>query len=65
MNDNLKKVELRGKQLVQNFMKIEKRLRRESLPEEWNALLEKQIVVLDASITALLLLLKRLGERDL
>lgn len=65
MDNDLKKIELRGKRLVQGFMRIERKLRRRPLPEDWNALLEKQIVILDASLTALLLLLKKLGKPDL
>lgn len=62
MNNDLKRLELKGNQLIRSFMKIEKNIPKEFIPEDLKGFLEKQIMILDTTISVLLLLLKRINN---
>lgn len=64
MNNDLKRLESRGKQLIRNLMKFETNIPKELITEDLKGFIEKQIVVLDTSISILLLLLKRINDEN-
>lgn len=64
MNNDLQKLELRGKQLVQNFIKFEKKLPKNLIAKDLKRILEKQIVILDTTMNTLILLIKLINNKN-